>query len=258
MASTLHGKFVWYELYTPDAPAARRFYAEVLGWEDRDGQVPGIDYHLMSANGTDVAGTMQAEQGAPPGWNGYIAVDDIDAAAAKAEAAGAKVMIPVSPIPGIGHFAMLLDPQGACFGLLHYDDDFPRKPKSLPDKEIQGHGWWRELHGTGKAEQAFAFYHDLFGWPETRRMPMPPGDDVYLIFGELNGHGGIFRDSGIEASYWLYYFWVDDIDAAQARLEKAGGKVVHELMEVPGGSWVLHALDPQGVRFALVGARAKK
>ena len=257
MTSILHGKFVWYELYTPDAPAARRFYCEVLGWDDRDGEVPGIDYHILSIGGTDIAGSMQADPGAPPGWNGYIAVDDINAAAAKAQAAGATAVIPVSPIPGVGHFAMLLDPQGACFGLLEYADDFPRKPKSLPDHGMQGHGWWRELHTTGDGEQALKFYQDQFGWPETRRMPMPP-DNFYAILGEGAGHSGLFRDTEAPASYWLYYFWVDDIDAAQTKVEKAGGKIIHDLMEVPGGAWVLHAKDPQGVVFALVGDRAKK
>ena len=53
-------------------------------------------------------------------------------------------------------------------------------------------------------------------------------------------------------SFWLYYFNVDAIDAAVARVNKAGGKIIHGPMEVPGGQWVVQALDPQGAMFALV------
>lgn len=257
MASILHGRFVWYELVSTDAPAARRFYGEVLGWTSRDGEIPGIDYHLMSMSGTDIAGSMQIMDGMRPGWTGYVAVDDIKAAAEKAQAAGATTIVPVSPIPGVGHFSILLDPQNACFALVQYADDFTHKPKSFSEKGLQGHGWWRELHTTGDAEQAFKFYQQQFGWPELHRMPMPP-DDFYLVFGDGIGQGGVFKDSTASAPYWMYYFWVDDIDATQAKLEKAGGTVTNGPHEVPGGAWIINALDPQGVAFSLVGDRAKK
>jgi hypothetical protein len=55
--------------------------------------------------------------------------------------------------------------------------------------------------------------------------------------------------------HWLYYFNVDDIDAAAERVRKAGGKVVNGPQEVPGGSWIVHAFDPQGVMCALVGPK---
>ncbi len=249
MTSILHGKFVWYELASTDAPAARRFYGAVLGWDSRDGEVPGIDYHVMGIGGTDIAGSMQITDGMQPGWTGYVAVDDIDAAAKKAQDGGATTIVPVSPIPGVGRFSILLDPQGAGFGLLDYADDFPRKPKSLPEKGLQGHGWWRELHTPGDAEEAYQFYHQQFGWPEVHRMPMPP-EGFYLVFGEGMGMGGLFKDSTAPAPYWLYYFWVDDIDATQAKLEKAGGKVINGPHEVPGGAWIINALDPQGVAFS--------
>ena len=34
-------------------------------------------------------------------------------------------------------------------------------------------------------------------------------------------------------------------------------EAVHGPMEVPGGSWIIQALDPQGAMFALVGTRAQ-
>jgi hypothetical protein len=54
------------------------------------------------------------------------------------------------------------------------------------------------------------------------------------------------------AARWLYYIDVDAIDAAAERVKSAGGKVVNGPMQVPGGSWVINGLDPQGATFALV------
>ncbi|HEY1451933.1 MAG TPA: VOC family protein, partial [Roseiarcus sp.] len=48
------------------------------------------------------------------------------------------------------------------------------------------------------------------------------------------------------------YIDVDAIDAAAERVKSAGGKVVNGPMQVPGGSWVINGLDPQGATFALV------
>ena len=52
--------------------------------------------------------------------------------------------------------------------------------------------------------------------------------------------------------FWLYYFNVDGIDAAVLRVQKGGGQVLNGPMQVPGGSWIVQCLDPQGGMFALV------
>ena len=40
------------------------------------------------------------------------------------------------------------------------------------------------------------------------------------------------------------------------RLKASGGKVVNGPMEVPGGSWIVQGLDPQGAMFSLVSPKA--
>jgi predicted enzyme related to lactoylglutathione lyase len=52
--------------------------------------------------------------------------------------------------------------------------------------------------------------------------------------------------------HWVYYINVDAIDAAIGRIASAGGKVVHGPQQVPGGSWIVNGIDPQGAIFALV------
>ena len=52
----------------------------------------------------------------PEGWMPYLAVDDVDARAKKATAAGATLMRPLFDIPGIGRIAILREPGGAGVG----------------------------------------------------------------------------------------------------------------------------------------------
>ncbi|HCO64552.1 MAG TPA: VOC family protein, partial [Alcanivorax sp.] len=46
-----------------------------------------------------------------------------------------------------------------------------------------------------------------------------------------------------------------DIDAALKAITEHGGQILHGPDEIPGGDFALKGVDPQGARFALVGAR---
>jgi hypothetical protein len=50
----------------------------------------------------------------PPMGVPYVAVADCDATAAQARPLGAQLIVEPTDIPNVGHFATLLDPQGAC------------------------------------------------------------------------------------------------------------------------------------------------
>ena len=67
--------------------------------------------------------------------------------------------------------------------------------------------------------------------------------------------GMMTKTSDMPAPAWVYYFAVDDIDAATARVTEKGGQVINGPMEVPGGAWVINAFDPQHALFALVGMK---
>jgi uncharacterized protein len=57
------------------------------------------------------------------------------------------------------------------------------------------------------------------------------------------------------APFWLYYFNVEAIDAAAARVTEAGGKVLMGPQQVPGELWIIQCTDPQGAMFALLSAK---
>ena len=50
-------------------------------------------------------------------WFTYIAVDDVDATAAKVGPAGGEVKWPPHDIPDVGRIAIIADPTGAVIGI---------------------------------------------------------------------------------------------------------------------------------------------
>ena len=97
-----NGRFVWYELFTTDLPAARAFYSRVVGWQTMDAQMPGHDYWMFTMGEKPVTGLMTLPEdarkmGTPPNWIGYVGVADVDATSAKAKANGGTVYVPPTP-----------------------------------------------------------------------------------------------------------------------------------------------------------------
>jgi predicted enzyme related to lactoylglutathione lyase len=253
-----HGSFVWYELMTTDAAAAETFYKSVIGWNAQDAGYPDFRYTLLSVGETQVAGLMTlpkeaSDAGAKPGWMGYVAVDDVDDYAARFTKAGGTVHRAPADIPDIGRFAVVADPQGAVIVLFKGTGTSPPASANTP-----GHPGWRELYAADGAA-AFAFYSGMFGWTKGDAVDIGPMG-TYQLFAIAGGGepiGGIMtKPPNIPAPFWTYYFQVDGIAAAVARITAAGGTIINGPMEVPGGSWIVQALDPQGAMFALVSAKA--
>ena len=253
------GHFVWYELMTTDVSAAVEFYGKVVGWTAKDSGMPSMDYRLFHSGESMVAGLMmQPEEsrktGAPPGWLGYVAVDDVDAACEAVAAGGGSVFVAPRDIPGIGRFSVVGDPQQAVIALFKGspgDEPPPPPPPGTP-----GQVGWHELYASDW-EAAFAFYSGLFGWKKDQAVDI--GEmGTYQLYAPASGRaiGGMFnKPPTVPANFWLYYFNVEAIDAAAARVKDNGGSVLNGPMEVPGGAYIVQCMDPQGAAFALTGPR---
>lgn len=250
-----HGRFIWYELMTPDLEAAKAFYGKVVGWTAQEAPMEGGAYTMFQAAGDGVGGAMPLSdahkaQGVPPNWTAYVCVDDCDAAAEKAKALGGSVLNPPTDIPGIGRFAIIADPHGAVIAVMKPvppSDARPRRPRGTP-----GHGGWHELM-AGDVDADLAFYQALLGWTETGRHDMG-AMGVYHLFGNADGEvgGAMTKPAQMPMGGWCYYFEADDVDAAAERIRQAGGSIMNGPMDVPGGSRIVQAADPQGANFALV------
>jgi predicted enzyme related to lactoylglutathione lyase len=242
--------FIWYELMAQDPAAAQDFYTAVVGWRASDAGGPNSGYRILSSEGGGVGGIAALPLGARPGWFGYVAVPDTDAAAAKIESAGGKVLRAPDDIPRVGRFAVVADPGGAAFMLLTPTP--AGEPPAPRHRTEPGQVGWRELHATD-GDAAFSFYSEQFGWREESVMDMGPMG-TYRLWSPAEGEavGAMMTKRGDEPAAWLFYFSVDGIDSAAERVRGRGGKVLREPQEVPDGSWIIHAADPQGNLFALV------
>ncbi|MBY2912471.1 VOC family protein [Rhizobium leguminosarum] len=257
--SETHGKFIWCELMTPDTSAAAKFYSSVVGWTTSEMKMEGMPtYTIFEANGIGVAGLMEfpAElegKGIPPNWTGYVDVDDVDQSAKDFAANGGSVRRPPEDIPTIGRFAVVADPHGAVLCIM---TPAPME-KPMPELAFDAPGniGWHELY-AGNGEQALAFYSKLFGWTKHSDFDMGPMGVYYLFAHNGRQIGGMMtKPENMPMPFWCYYFIVPTLDAAIERVTSGGGKVVNGPMEVPGGSWIIQATDPQGAFFCLVAPR---
>jgi predicted enzyme related to lactoylglutathione lyase len=246
----MHGQFVWYELTTPDADSAQKFYPKFTGW----GTQPfDKDYTMFTTGGVPVAGIFRLtdemrQQGVPPNWMPYVEADNVDDTVAKATSLGGRVVAGPSDIPGTGRFAVLQDPQGAAFGVYKSS----RPSGAWDGTAVVGRFSWHELMAAD-FPKAFEFYRALFGWEKQSEMDMG-GGQMYYIYGQ-NGkmYGGMFTRFGDMATmhpFWLVYICVNDVGKALATATKNGGTVHRPQMDIPGGSIAILG-DPQGAGFAL-------
>jgi len=253
--SDSQGRFVWYELMTRDVNPAIRFYGDVIGWGTKAFDDSPTPYSMWTAGETPIGGVVTLpdeakKMGAPPHWLAYVAADDVDALTKKATSLGAKTLTPPMDIPKVGRFSIIADPQGAVIAL--FKGSGPDMPQ--PTEPKPGHISWHELV-AGEWEAAFRFYSQLFGWQKTDAVDMGP-NGTYQMYGKGGRtFGGMMtKPKDYPAPpHWLYYVYVDDLDAALARVRKGDGKVLNGPIEVPGGSRVAQCVDPQGAAFALHG-----
>jgi predicted enzyme related to lactoylglutathione lyase/quinol monooxygenase YgiN len=105
----------FFEVAGPNTAALAHFYEQVFGWKPTPGPFP--NYISMAADaGAGLAGGFRQEE--KPERVLYIRVADLDASLAKVVAAGGKVLIPPTNVPGVVHFALFEDPQGNRTGIV--------------------------------------------------------------------------------------------------------------------------------------------
>jgi uncharacterized protein len=246
-------KFVWHDLMTPDMNAAEQFYAKVIGWNVVGAGMPDGNYRVCNAGSVGVGGLMGFRPGddksVSPFWSGYIYTPDVGVAAQRAVALGGKIFREPTVVPNTIEFAILLDPHGAMFNIMRplRDGETPKFAPGTP-----GTMGWNELH-AGNWNDAWTFYHGLFDWEKHQSLDMGAQIGIYQIFGLEGVSFGAMMTKRPEMPrpYWNYYWNVDSIKAAVTRLTAAGGQVRFGPMQVPGGSWIVNATDPQGGMFAL-------
>jgi predicted enzyme related to lactoylglutathione lyase len=117
---------VHFEIPADDVEKLRKFYSALFGWkiEKMPGPVEyyGIETVPVTKKGIPerpgVNGGMMKKQNPEHKPVNYIAVESVDAYIEKIAALGGKVIVPKMEVPGIGWWALALDPEGNQFAIM--------------------------------------------------------------------------------------------------------------------------------------------
>lgn len=235
-----HGVPCWVDTWQQQVPVA--FYTGLFGWQAHAGE----EYTLFTHRGLDVAGAG-TRPGVPPAWVTYVWVDDADAAAERAVAAGGS--LPVEPFDSLdgGRMAIVADPADAVFAVWQPGEHRGARVVNEPG------AWAMSALSTPDPEGAKAFYGTLFGWTASDF----GGATMFHVQGFVGGEPEqpVARDVvavmvPADQAAWNVDFWVDDVDAAAERSTKLGGSVLSPPSDDPVGRGAVLA-DPAGAVFSV-------
>jgi uncharacterized protein len=248
------GTFAWPELATTDQQGAVAFYRALFGWSvDEQPIGPTETYSMFQLRGKEVgaAYTMRPEErqsGAPPHWNSYVTVKNVDDAVKRAQALGATVFAAPFDVMDAGRMAVLQDPTGAVFQVWE-----PKKHIGAKILDEPGALCWTELT-TSDTKAAEKFYTQLFGWTPKHSAAGAPMEYTEFSVGGTPSIGMMPKPAEMPAeipSYWMPYFLVAGVDASAARAKELGGKLMVGPHDIPGTGRFAILNDPQGAMFAI-------
>ena len=221
-APRLTGKFVWADLITDDAAAARKFYGQIFGWRFRDVG----DYTLAANDERPLAGILQrarpADRPEParPRWIPYMSVSSVSEAQAKAGKAGGKVVAKQQNYPQRGDQAVLADAEGAVFGTIASRRGDP------PDFLAEPGDWiWVQLFSRDVTKAA-EFYQPLGKYeivPNTERT------NSVVLSAKGYARAAIMTIPAAQTqlpSSWLPFVRVKSVGDSVAKASELGGKVL--------------------------------
>lgn len=246
----IQGRWVWAELMADNVAAEKTFYKEVFGWQFESRGTGTNAYTIVRVDGRPIAGIIYyakpagAESSAR--WLPLMSVADAGRAAEHAAAFGGRIIAPAKSLAGRGEAAVLADPEGAIFGVIHSGTGDP------PDEFPSYNAWfWMELWAKN-AFQMSDFYRPIGSYDVTRHEG--PGDRTELRLVA----GGFPRADILEIlrkdlpTIWVPYVRVKDIRKTVDSVVMAGGQVVFEPdPEIRKGK-VAVFVDPLGAAIAAV------
>jgi uncharacterized protein len=249
------------DIAVPEHEREVRFYSRVLGtgahplWREED---------LMNNLGMPIIGlgTRSAEVAhLPLQWMPHIQVADVTASVQRALALGGSVLMHASGDDGTSQWAVLLDPNGAAFGII------PIVPaEAIPPSEGDaardaarsvGRIAWLDLT-VSDASATRDFYRQVVGWT-VQHVEMEDGGERYADYSMLGDDGnpaaGVCHARGVNVGLppvWMIYLPVGDLAESLRRVQEEGGKVV-TATQGKAGEYVYAAVqDPVGAYLALL------
>ena len=213
---------------------------------------------LMNNRGTPIIGLgPRTEEFAelPLQWMVHIQVADVAETVARALEHGGKELMHAKGDDGTSQWAVLLDPNGAAFGIMPVVPAEMMPPKQ--DATQVGHISWVDLT-VADAAASCEFYRKVVGW-EVVEVEMDEGGEPYVDYDMLGADTKLAAairhargaNSGLPA-VWMICLSVGDLGESVRRVREGGGEVVQEVRGEDGELVRAVIRDPLGVVVSLV------
>ena len=235
---------VHWELGTHDAGRLGKFYTGLFGW--RIEKQSSMEYSVVYTNsklGIN-GGIVQIDESTSPFLTFYVVVKDLQETLATAENLGATIASPPTPIPAVGTFAQITDPEGFLIGVIEPPPDWDEQAASQAREGEQGNPVIHWEISAANAERLHDFYTSLFEW---RIDTDTPNNYPMVQTGGIEGIDGGIVQVGIDDPRILtVYVAVDDVRATIDKARRLGAKSAGPPITVPGIGSFAHISDPDG------------
>jgi len=248
------------DIAVPEHERELRFYSRVLN----TGKNPLWREDLMNNRGMPVIGLgALSEEYAdlPLQWMPHIQVADVARSVERALEQDGSEVFHGKGDDGESQWAVLLDPNGAAFGIIPVvseDEIPPRDGAASPDAAASiGCISWLDLT-VDNALATRDFYQKVVGW-SVEDVEMEDTSERYADYNMLGDDGipaaGICHARGANLdlpAIWIIYLPVGDLAESLRRVREGGGKIIKETAGADGGYVSAVVQDPVGVCLALV------
>jgi predicted enzyme related to lactoylglutathione lyase len=101
-----------------------KFYSDLFGWRIEKMPAPDAKFEYWACHtgeGMGIDGGILRRHAPEHSVTNYVNVEQMDAMLAKAQALGARLIVPKTAVAGMGWFAVALDPDGNPLGFWQSD-----------------------------------------------------------------------------------------------------------------------------------------
>ncbi len=249
------------DIAVPEHEREVRFYSRVLStgenplWREED---------LTNNLGVPIIGlgARSAEYSQLPlQWMPHIQVGDVAASVQRALDLGGSGLMHAKDDDGRSQWAVLLDPNGAAFGII---PEIPAEAippgdgaASLDAAAPVGRICWLDLT-VPDASATRDFYRQVVEW-SVQNVEMEDGSEHYADYNMLdedrNPAAGVCHARGLNVGLppvWMIYLSVGDLVESVRRVQEEGGEVIKVMQEANGEYMSAVVRDPVGAHLALM------
>jgi predicted enzyme related to lactoylglutathione lyase len=248
------------DIAVPEHERELRFYSRVL----RTGDSPLWREDLMNNLGMPIIGlgAHSAEFAHfPLQWMPHIQVPDVAVSARRALDRGGSELMHARDDDGRSQWAVLLDPNGAAFGIIPIvsaEAIPPGDDPASPDATAPvGRIHWLDLT-VSDASAIRDFYRHVVGW-SVQSVEMEDSGEHYADYNMLGEEGtpaaAICHARGANVGLppvWMIYLPVGDLAESLRRVHEEGGKVIKEMRRENGNFLYVAVQDPVGAHLTLM------